>query len=153
MLCLFVYKLCVFIKNVSSFKSIRANKIQKENIFRPSLEMLCKRLKNHLTMKLTIFYDTFFVWSQIIPSFMTKRLVRQLCLHFWGRPGYVACWEVAFGRMSLMRVTLKASVKMTIGPSNQNQTHELQEIKPKHDHYIVTWLCRGISGIREDTYN
>ena len=50
-----------------------------------------------------------------------------------------------------MRVTLKASVKMTIGPSNQNQTHELQEIKPKHDHYIVTWLCRGISGIREGT--
>lgn len=35
--------------------------------------------------------------------------------------------------------------------SNQNQTHELQEIKPKHDHYIVTWLCRGISGIREGT--
>lgn len=70
--------------------------------------------QNDLLILLALF------WCRINPSFLTESRVRPwrspLCLHFWRRPGYIACREMTCRKMSPMHVTLKAGVSCKCFP-------------------------------------
>ena len=58
-----------------------------------------------------------------------------LRLHFWRRPGYIACWEMACRKMSPMYITVKAGV------SKCCEVQWLQNMKAEE--HVHSGICDG----------